>query len=50
MPSGRDSFRRNRVAPSMHIIPLGAGTDWTLVGALTLVGVNSPQFTVEDKN
>jgi hypothetical protein len=25
MPSGRDSFRRNRVAPSLQIIPLGAG-------------------------
>ena len=25
MPSGRDSFRRNRVAPSLQIIPPGAG-------------------------
>ncbi len=52
MPSGRDSFRRNRVAPSVPIIPLG----WT--GGACYLGreswieltVDSLQFTVEEKN
>ena len=49
MPSSRDSFRRNRVAPSLKIIPPGAGTGCVLGGAGESGRVNSRQLTAQRK-
>jgi hypothetical protein len=46
MPSGRDSFRRNRVAPSALIIPPACTDGLGLPDARGLDRVNSRQFTV----